>query len=1352
MLTYVGPLVACRQPVGRAGNLADACSKGPLVSRSLVSNRLVTLAAVGAMLLSALALVAPSPASATPVSFSTVASSGQIFVTGLAQGVTATLFKDGVDVTASLPFRSWYPGQQTSPILQADTAEAVTGLGHALVIREVPPGSGYSVHVGAEVSPLVTVLDNTPDPTRSTPADTSFYNTALPGCSATPAKNTQCYTYIPTRDGTTLSANITFPTTDMPVGGWPVLVDYSGYDPSTPGSTPSEAAMFPYQGYVVVGLNLRGTTCSGGAFDYFEANQSLDGYDAIEVLAHQPWTAHDVNSKAKIGMVGISYMGISQLFVAQTQPPDLQAITPLSVIADTYRSTLRPGGVFNNGFALSWATERVDAAKPAAHQWVKDRIANGDTRCRDNQLLRLQSVDLINKNNTNPFYLGQGGDEISPRTFVHNITVPTYLGGAWQDEQTGGQFSSMYENFDATLRSQHRVRAYLTNGVHTESLAQQDLTELMGFLDFYVAKRVPQFNPLLSIGIPPVLHGTFGGTQLAMVSMTPNSYTGPKWVGGLEGSCTEVGHPVANPPTPATTAACRYADAVLNYQSQNPVRVVWENGAGTNAVTSPTGQTIVAGTPVGTATSTFSTWPPSQVSALRYYLQPDGRLSTTPPTAPDSEVRGSSRYVYDPSSKRASSFDGGTDQIWTAETQTKPDSDPTGIHWKSLAEGKSLSFSTDAFASNTAMAGQGSVDLWLRSNQADTDLEVTLTEIRPDGQERYIQSGWLRASHRALDTTRSTVFAPFQTQLAADAQPLPSGQFVPMRIGLFPFAHVFRTGSKLRLNIEAPGGNQPFWMFDDCTVTHVVPGCATVAGSGTQINEVAHSVGRPSSVVLPVLPAPDVPTVPVSTPCPGVRNEPCRTYMPAQVPTGVAATVNSIGTAHVTWTAPATGGTPSGYRVTVSPGGQTIDVGGSTTTADVPAIPHGVPVTFTVAALHGVTYSPASDASLSVIDSGTRFTAVTPNRLLDTRAGSGLQAFTTLGHGGTGELLVTGGSTTVPVGAEAVVLNVTATGPTAGGFLTVYPTGDSPPTASNLNFTAGQTVANLVTVKVGAGGSVTFYNLDGATDVVVDVVGFYSGSATAGTYTPLTPGRLLDTRPGADHKGFSTLSTGTTGILTVRGGTTNVPAGATAVVLNVTATGPSAAGFVTVYPTAAPPNTRPLASNLNFTPGQTVANLVTVRIGTGDSVSLYNHTGSTDLVADVVGYFSDGDATGGAFHPLSPSRVLDTRPGSGHQVFAALGTDQHGDLPMAGVSPVPVGAAAVLGNLTATEPTGPGFLTAYPTAVPPNSPPTASNLNFLPGQTVPDLAAVKLGLGGKLSIYNLVGNTQVLFDLAGWYG
>src|SRR4051794_33972711 len=273
----------------------------------------------------------------------------------------------------------------------------------------------------------------------------------------------QGFGYITTRDGTTLSANVVLPSG---TGPFPTVVEYSGYDPSNPKNT-TMAQLFTTLGFAYVGVNVRGTGCSGGSFRPFEPVQSVDGFDAIETIAAQPWAKFH-----RVGMVGISYPGIEQLYVAQTRPPSLSAITPLSVIADTFRSTLYPGGILNTGFAVAWATDRVNAAKPAAHQWVKDRISGGDTVCEANQALRLQSVDLLNKIDENPYYLAQGGDELSPRTFVHKITVSTYIGGAFQDEQTGGAWSTMLDDFAPGTK----VRAYLTNGVHAESLAGQDLT------------------------------------------------------------------------------------------------------------------------------------------------------------------------------------------------------------------------------------------------------------------------------------------------------------------------------------------------------------------------------------------------------------------------------------------------------------------------------------------------------------------------------------------------------------------------------------------------------------------------------------------------------------------------------------------------------------------------------------------------------------------------------------------------------------------------------------------------------------------------------------------------------------
>ena len=125
---------------------------------------------------------------------------------------------------------------------------------------------------------------------------------------------------------------------------------------------------------------MRGTGCSGGAFDFFEPLQSLDGYDVIETVARQPWVLHN-----KVGMMGISYGGISQLFTAETQPPSLAAISPLSVI-DATQTTLYPGGILNTGFAVAWAKERIHDALPASpdggQAWAYKRIQDGDRPAR----------------------------------------------------------------------------------------------------------------------------------------------------------------------------------------------------------------------------------------------------------------------------------------------------------------------------------------------------------------------------------------------------------------------------------------------------------------------------------------------------------------------------------------------------------------------------------------------------------------------------------------------------------------------------------------------------------------------------------------------------------------------------------------------------------------------------------------------------------------------------------------------------------------------------------------------------------------------------------------------------------
>jgi hypothetical protein len=255
--------------------------------------------------------------------------------------------------------------------------------------------------------------------------------------------------------------------------------------------------------------------------------------------------------------------------------------------------------------------------------------------------------------------------------------------------------------------------------------------------------------------------------------------------------------------------------------------------------------------------------------------------------------------------------------------------------------------------------------------------------------------------------------------------------------------------------------------------------------------------------------------------------------------------------------------------------------------------------------------------------SGARYNPVTPARILDTRDGNGAPAVA-LGPGATLDLQVTGRGGVPATGVSAVVLNVTVTAPSAPiSHLTVFPTGQALPLASNLNFVAGETVPNLVVVKLGAGGKVSLFNAEGSVHVIADVAGWYDdGSAASGArYNPVTPARILDTRDGNGAPAVA-LGPGATLDLQVtgRGG---VPAtGVSAVVLNVTVTAPSAPiSHLTVFPTG---EALPLASNLNFVAGQTVPNLVVVKLGTGGKVSLYNAAGSVHVIADVAGWYDAG--------------------------------------------------------------------------------------------------------------------------------
>ena len=339
---------------------------------------------------------------------------------------------------------------------------------------------------------------------------------------------------------------------------------------------------------------------------------------------------------------------------------------------------------------------------------------------------------------------------------------------------------------------------------------------------------------------------------------------------------------------------------------------------------------------------------------------------------------------------------------------------------------------------------------------------------------------------------------------------------------------------------------------------------------------------------------------------------------------------------------------------------------------------------------------------------------------------------------------VTGGPSGVPAtGVSAVVINTTGTRATEYTYLTVYPSGEPRPLASNLNYGPGQDVPNLVTVKVGLDGKVKVYNKNGNTDVVFDIVGWYGGWSGGSLFNGLSPVRILDTRIGQGAPAAKLGPNATMDVDVTDTFGSGVPtSGVTAVVVNTTVDAPTAPSYLTVFPSDSP---RPLASNLNFVAGQIVPNLVTVKVGADGKVKVYNNSGSTHVIFDVVGWYG---ATGDQFHPVTPARILDTRYGPPAPAMGKMAANSDIAAAVTSVGGIPASASSVVINTTATQGTAPSYLTVYPAGV---TRPLASNLNFLPGQDIPNLVIVKVGTAGNVKTYNNNGQVHVIFDAAGYF-
>ncbi|HEY2397731.1 MAG TPA: CocE/NonD family hydrolase, partial [Solirubrobacteraceae bacterium] len=593
-------------------------------------------------------------AAASASAFTAQGSVKQVYVTGLAPNAQASLVKS------------------SGTTVYTQNADPLGGL----LFRNVNPGAGYRVRLTStgEVSAPVTVHSE-----ASAPWDPGVYNQSIPN---------NGYTYLTTRDGTQLSIDVHPPSSpagepgppsqfhlpSFPIEGvtppsytppYPTLIEYSGYGYANPaGPENGIAVLANLMGFAVVDVNMRGTGCSGGAFDFFEPLQNLDGYDVIETIAKQPWVLGH-----KVGMLGISYGGISQLFTAQTQPASLAAIAPLSLI-DATATTLYPGGILNTGFAVAWAEQRQQNAEPASpghgQAWASKRIEEGDTGCAANQALHGEAANLLQKIKENSTYSPKIADPLDPDTFVNKITVPTFIACQWEDEQTGGHCADLAQHLTGTSKKWFTF----SNGAHIDSLDPYTYNRLYDFFQLYVAHKAPIENQAVVRAAAPVVYKEAMGLPAGDVVTLPPD-------------------PIQEKPT--------YESALTAFEELPQVRVLFDNGAGT----APAGGTTAAGNPYPGFEQTFTELPVPGTTARTLYFGPGGTLNEQPPAA-----KGVDSYTSDASALPLTDYSAntGTGGLWgnASEWEWK---------WEQNPPGSAVSYVSQPLTSDATAVGAGAVHL-----------------------------------------------------------------------------------------------------------------------------------------------------------------------------------------------------------------------------------------------------------------------------------------------------------------------------------------------------------------------------------------------------------------------------------------------------------------------------------------------------------------------------------------------------------------------------------------------------------------------------------------------------------------
>jgi putative CocE/NonD family hydrolase len=560
--------------------------------------------------------------------------------------------------------------------------------------------------------------------------------------------------YLTTRDGVRLRYSALLPNGKGP---FPVIVNYSGYDPGSIGgksylqndqsmSTTLDRDLIEH-GYAVVGVNARGTACSEGIFDFLGPDYGRDGRDAIEFIATRPW------SNGAIGMGNWSWAGMSQLATASERPPHLKAIAPGMVLGDPRLDSWAPGGVPAPLFVSNWweyLHSRWEAARDSA-------IAEGDQAC-----VAQIAVNMTNAEpHSLPTFLLQHplrDETIEQRHLAartQNITVPVLSMESFQDEAVTSRGGYYHDTLDAS-----KLWLIQTNGGHDLYDSDYFHNRLIAFYDRFVKGQANGFDQLPHVQV-------WMQTTSSMAPGRLNIDAKPTFTVERQAYPVEV--------TPY----------ILNLD---------------------TGGTLTQQTGGG---------------------DPDAYAYPRPGVAVDTDEA-----------------DIGADDWSTLEA-----------NWRA-----GVAVYTSAPMDHTLVAyGSASADLWISATTADTDIQVTLTEVRPDGQEMFVQRGWLRMSDRAQDDGQATIVRPVPLDKPANLQALKPGVPALGRVELNKFAHTYRKGSRIRIWIDTPSR----WGGYGFTPT-----------SAPSTNRVWHDAAHPSRLVLGELTKVQPPAA--LPQCGTVLKQPCR--------------------------------------------------------------------------------------------------------------------------------------------------------------------------------------------------------------------------------------------------------------------------------------------------------------------------------------------------------------------------------------------------------------------------------------------------------------------------------------------